>query len=70
MEETEILAALRLLEDDPAFVTKSAYRANAELWPNNRISFVDCHLIYLKAHPTLNPKHYISNLKLMLRKKS
>lgn len=70
MEETEILAALRLLEDDPAFVTKSAYRANAELWPNNRISFVDCHLIYLKAHPALNPKHYLSNLKLMLRKKN
>lgn len=70
MEETEILDALRSLEKDPAFVTKSAYRANAELWPNNRISFVDCHLIYLKAHPMLDPRHYLSNLKLMLRKKS
>lgn len=69
MEETEILAALKSLEKDPAYETKSAYRANAELWPNNRISFVDSHLVYLKAHPLLNPRHYISNLKLMLRKR-
>ena len=70
MEETEIVAVLRALENDPAFVTKSAYRANTLLWPNNRISFVDSHLMYLKAHPVLEPRHYISNLRLMLRKKN
>jgi hypothetical protein len=69
MEEAEILAALKSLEKDPAFITKSAYRANAVLWPNHHISFVDTHLMYLKARPALNPQHYIANLKLMLRKK-
>ena len=68
MNEEEILAVLHSLEDNPAYVTKSAYRANAQLWPGNRISFTDTHMAYLKAHPILDPKHYLSNLKLMLHK--
>lgn len=69
MEEIDILTALRAMQSDKNLVTKSAYRANAELWPGNRISFVDTHLVYLKSHPAVNPNHYLSNLKLMLRKK-
>ena len=68
MEESDILTALRAMQADKNLVTKSAYRANAELWPGNRISFVDTHLVYLKSHPAVNPSHYLSNLKLMLRK--
>lgn len=69
MDEDEIAAALRNMEDDPVFVTNSAYRANAELWPDHRISFVNSHLGYLKTHPAVDPKHYLSNLKLILRKR-
>lgn len=69
MEETDITVALKAMQTDRSLVTKSAYRANAELWPGNRISFVDSHLVYLKSHPAVNPSHYLSNLKLMLRKK-
>lgn len=68
MDETEILTALKAMESDKNLVTKSAYRANAELWPGHRISFVDAHLAYLKSHPAMNPRHYLSNLRLMLRK--
>lgn len=69
MDETDVQNALEAMETDKTLVTKSAYRANAEQWPGNRISFVASHLAYLKSHPAVNPKHYISNLKLMLRKK-
>ncbi len=68
MEEEQIIVALREMEADSSFITESAYRANAEVWPKNRISFVDNHLAYLKAHPSVNPEHYLANLRLMIRK--
>lgn len=68
MDQLEISDALRVMESDPSYVTEPAYRANTLLWPDNLISFVDCHLAYLKAHPATNPNHYLSNLRLMLRK--
>lgn len=69
MDEADIVAALRIMETDPALVTESAYRANSELWPTNRISFVDSHLAYLKNHPSVEPRHYLANLRLMLKKR-
>lgn len=70
MEEAEMQAILKAMEADPSLPTKSVYRANTELWPNNRMSFVDYHLAYIKAHPSLNPRHYLSNLQLMIRKRT
>jgi hypothetical protein len=70
MTEAEIKAALEQLEADPDFITKSAYRANAQQWPDNVIPFVEVHLQYLKEHPKLNPEHYLSNLKLRIRRRS
>lgn len=68
MEDNEILAVLHAMENDPGLVTESAFRANSEMWPDHRISFIDTHLAYLKAHPTLRPDYYLSNLKLRIRK--
>ena len=70
MPEDEIAQALKDMVSDPKMITKSSFRANAILWPNNKISFVEAHLMYLKSHPTLNPEHYLSNLRLMIRKKT
>ncbi len=69
MTEDEISTVLKKLEDDPAFVTNPAYRANTSLFPDNSISFVDAHLTYLKLHPKLDPNHYLANLRLMTRKR-
>jgi hypothetical protein len=69
MPEDEIVAALKDMVIDPKMITESSFRANAMLWPNNKISFVEAHLMYLKNHPALNPEHYLSNLRLMIRKK-
>ena len=70
MAPEEVIEALQKMEADPSYVTESAYRANADLWPGNRISFVDAHLLYLKSHPAMKPEHYLSNLRLMIRVKS
>jgi hypothetical protein len=67
MSPEEVAQALEKMEADPDFVTESAYKANAEQWPGNRISFVESHLLYLKNHPALDPQHYLANLKLMTK---
>lgn len=70
MTEEEIRTELSKMEDSPQYATESAYRANADLWPGNRISFTDSHLVYLKTHPLLQPRHYLSNLRLKTKKRS
>lgn len=69
--EEEVAQAKDMLlkmEADPAFITKPAYRANADLWPKHRISFIEIHLEYLHNNPQISTKDYISNLRLKLRK--
>ena len=68
MNEDEIRIALRTMQKDPDFVTKSAYRVNTSLWPDHRISFVEIHIDYLKSHPAVDPRQYLSNLRLRTKR--
>lgn len=68
MLEEDIRSALKVMEANPTLVTRPAFRANTEKWPDNEISFVESHVAYLKLHPKTDPQHYLSNLRLMLRK--
>lgn len=68
MEEDEIRNMLQTMEANPSMVTRPAFRANTEKWPDNEISFVESHIAYLKLHPKTDPNQYLSNLRLMLRK--
>ncbi len=68
VREDEIVAALGILEANASYLTNPIYQGNVEKWPNHQIPFIDYHINYLKRQPTLNPYHYISNLKLMLKK--
>lgn len=69
--ETEIGAvveqALRSMTTDRSYNTTSTYSANTTLYPDNLIPFVDKHMEYLRTHPSMNPRHYIANLRLMTR---
>ena len=64
----EAKALLLQMEADSSFVTESAYSSNVERWPKNRISYIDIHMEYLRTHPQISTKDYISNLRLKLRK--
>lgn len=68
ISEKEIISALSLMEKDSRYLTKAFYRGASERWTNDYLTFVEYHLRYLKMHTTLDPVHYISNLRLKLRK--
>ena len=54
---------------DPKFKTKAYYSANTTLHPNNKMTFVEKHMDYLSNHQSMDPDHYLSNLRLMTRVK-
>ena len=66
-EGLEIEHTLRQMALDMAYNTDSSYSANIEMYPDNLIPFVAKHMSYLNAHPSTDPQHYISNLRLMTR---
>ena len=66
---TETKNALSALEDNPSYVTEVSYTSDREKYPKGIIPFVDKHLLYLHQHPTVNPLHYLSNLRLQLKKR-
>ena len=69
MPEEEIIERLKVLENDPKMKTESIYSPTATDWPDSRLPFIERHLVYLRAHKTVNPEHYISNLALMIKKR-
>jgi hypothetical protein len=52
---------------DTGFHTVSYYSANTDRHPDNRMTFVEKHMEYLRAHPSTDPDHYLANLRLMTR---
>lgn len=53
---------------DPKMITVDAYSPDTESYPDNRISFVEQHLRYLRTHKNVDPAQYISNLELMIKR--
>lgn len=68
-EGVEIEKTLQQMAADLAFNTASSYSANSVLHPDHLISFVDKHMNYLNTHPAINPREYVSNLRLMTRRR-
>ncbi len=65
----EVVTKLQELLDDPNMITHDAYSPDTASFPDNRISFVDQHLRYLRTHKNVDPLQYISNLELMIKKR-
>lgn len=70
MSLAEVREVLEAMQNDPTMITDSAYSPDTEKWPDNRIPFVEIHMAYLKSHKHVDPEHYLSNLRLMIRKTS
>jgi hypothetical protein len=62
-----VLATLREMSQDSTFNTESSYSANSNEYPDNRMPFLDKHVNYLLAHPKLDARMYVANLRLMTR---
>ena len=54
---------LKLMAGNPKYNTKETFSSR----DTRGLSFVDKHMKYLSEHPKLDPRHYISNLKLMTK---
>lgn len=65
----EVITKLNALLEDPNMITHDAYSPDAVNYPSGRITFVEQHLRYLKAHKNVDPIQYISNLELMIKKR-
>ena len=66
-EGAEIKRILISMTKNDVYSTSPSYSANSERYPDNLIPFVDKHMNYLNAHPNIDPRHYIANLRLMTR---
>lgn len=63
----DVAEQLQMLEDDPSMNTLGAYSPSALEYPDQIRPFTDVHLEYLRKNKNVNPEHYISNLKIMLK---
>jgi hypothetical protein len=69
MEVEEITSRLQKMQADPTMTTKSIYSPTADEYDDNRLPFVQIHLLYLRKHQQVNPLHYLSNLAIMIKKR-
>lgn len=68
MDEDEIKQALTLMELDSTLITNASF-AKDTLDPVSLQTFREKHMAYLKGHPKVNPQHYLSNLRTMIKKR-
>jgi hypothetical protein len=66
IDETEIKSALKHMEEDPALKTPPSY-ARDNQHSIHLMTFREKHSAYLKDHPKVNPEHYLSNLRAMIK---
>lgn len=65
----EFTNALKEMAHDKAFNTDPSFSANSVAYPDKLIPFVNKHIEYLRTHPSVDPQHYLSNLRLMTRRR-
>lgn len=64
----EIKLALENTAKDASFATGDTYNPNDTVYPDNKMTFVEKHMDYLRRYPQTDPRMYVSNLRLMNRK--
>lgn len=66
-EGVDIRQKLQFMMSDKTYNTESSYNANSTRYPDNLMTFVDKHMNYLNAHPNLDARMYLANLRLITR---
>lgn len=69
MDSDAIHDILDSMESDSSLDTKSR-PSKGVISSADLLSFRELHLLYLKEHPKVNPEHYLSNLKAMIKIRS
>jgi hypothetical protein len=69
-EGLEFKHSLLQMVADSQYNTDPTYSSNTKLYPNHLIPFVNKHMDYLVGHPSTDPQHYLSNLRIITRTRS
>ncbi len=69
VECAEIKEQLIQLGLNNAHNTVASYSSDGATYPDNLMPFVDKHIKYLSEHQNISPEHYLSNLRLITRRK-
>lgn len=67
MQEEEITQELQMMVEDDSYHTEPGYSIDTTAYPDSSVPFIESHVAYLHKHPQVDPKHYLSNLRLMLK---
>jgi hypothetical protein len=67
MQESEITKELQAMVEDDSYHTEPGYSIDTVAYPDSTVPFIESHVSYLHKHPQVDPKHYLSNLRLMLK---
>lgn len=65
----EVSHELKRLQEDPMMITKSIYSPTANDYPGNQLPFAEIHLAYLRKNRHVNPAQYLSNLRIIIKKR-
>ena len=68
MVEEETRELLVRLDNDDAHITDAVFRADETKWADNKMPFVEAHIEYLRAHSKVDPRTYLSNLRLRTKR--
>jgi 7-cyano-7-deazaguanine synthase in queuosine biosynthesis len=68
MLEEEIRQALIRLDNDEDHITIAVYRSDISKWADNKMPFVEAHMDYLRTHDKVDPRTYLSNLRLRTKR--
>jgi len=66
-EGIRIRQELTAMLSNQSYTTESTYIANSERYPDNQIPFVEKHMHYIATHPSVDPNHYLANLRLITK---
>jgi hypothetical protein len=66
-EGVRIRQELTAMLSNQSYTTESTYIANSERYPDNQIPFVEKHMHYIATHPSVDPNHYLANLRLITK---
>jgi hypothetical protein len=64
-EGLKILESLESMSSSDEYVTQDSYTPQSE----QLITFTEKHQQYIRKHPNINAQHYVSNLKIICRRR-
>lgn len=70
IDQQEVEKILTDMEQDSTYNTNPGFVRDTPQSEKRSVTFTELHVDYLRKHPKINPEHYLSNLRTMLKIRS